>query len=129
MLFRLALLSVAAILPMAGCDLLTGAKGKDGEAMGYACRVSNKLPEDCMKENSTYTPTSILAGWKMADKDIKDRKADMSSGKGQPPVDGMAEGAPKAAAGGKSEGTAPPAEAKMDAAPAPAAPPQEPEKH
>ncbi len=41
--------------------------------MGYACRVSDKLPEDCMKENSAYTPTAILTGWKNADTDIKDK--------------------------------------------------------
>ncbi|MBU0593018.1 MAG: hypothetical protein KKH74_04680 [Gammaproteobacteria bacterium] len=64
------LLLLAAALPLAGCELLSGGdKGKDGESIGYACRLSDKLPEDCMKENSTYTPTSILEGWKRADKE------------------------------------------------------------
>lgn len=79
------LLLLAAALPLAGCGMLGGGdKGKDGESIGYACRVSSKLPEDCMKENETYPPTSILDGWKAADKDVKDRKIDPLMGKSQP---------------------------------------------
>lgn len=69
-------LLLVAALPLTGCEMLTGGdKGKDGESIGYACRVSDKLPEDCMKENSTYTPTSILTGWKHAESDLKEKKA------------------------------------------------------
>ncbi|MDZ7656384.1 MAG: hypothetical protein U0997_10610 [Sulfurimicrobium sp.] len=67
------LLLLAAALPLAGCEMLSGGdKGKDGESIGYACRLSDKLPEDCMKENATYTPTSILTGWKRADTEKKE---------------------------------------------------------
>lgn len=67
-----------------GCDRLTGAdqqKILDAEAIGYACRVSLKTPEDCMKENETMSPTSILTGWKSADKDIDRELIDPSMGK------------------------------------------------
>lgn len=76
---------LAAALPLAGCEMLGGGdKGKDGESIGYACRVSNKLPEDCMKENNTYAPTAILTGWKAADKDVKDMKVGPQPGNAQP---------------------------------------------
>lgn len=66
-----------------GCDKITGAgeqKISDAEAIGYACRVSLKKPEDCMKENETQSTTSVLAGWKAADKDISERTLDPSMG-------------------------------------------------
>lgn len=67
------LLLLAAALPLAGCEMLSGGdKNKDGESIGFACRLSDKLPEDCMKENNTYTPTSILTGWKRADTEKKE---------------------------------------------------------
>ena len=79
---------LAAALPLAGCEMLSGGdKGKDGESIGYACRLSDKLPEDCMKENPTYTPTSILTGWKRADTEKKEaahgpaKPADEAAGK------------------------------------------------
>lgn len=73
-----------AALSVVGCDRISGAadqKIADAEAIGYACRVSLKKPEDCMKENEAQSPSSVLDGWKAADKDIKDRKinADMSN--------------------------------------------------
>lgn len=78
--------------------LAGGDKGKDGEAVGYACRVSNKLPEDCMKENNAYAPTSILNGWKTADKDIKGGGAAEPAKEGEPKPEGElpAEGEPAA---------------------------------
>ncbi|OGS91832.1 MAG: hypothetical protein A2061_04855 [Gallionellales bacterium GWA2_59_43] len=69
---------------LAGCDRLTGEADRkiyDAEAIGYACRVSLKVPEDCMKENDGQSPTSILAGWKKANKDIEDNVIDPSMGK------------------------------------------------
>lgn len=69
---------------LAGCDRLTGEadrKTYDAEAVGYACRVSLKVPEDCMKENEGHSPTSVLAGWKKANKDIEDNVIDPSMGK------------------------------------------------
>lgn len=65
--------------------MLSGDKGKDGESIGYACRLSNKLPEDCMKENPAYTPTSILDGWKRAE---KEKKADPHLGTGEAKPEG-----------------------------------------
>lgn len=71
------------ILALAGCDKLTGAadqKIADAEAIGFACRVADKQPEVCMKENDAYSPSSILDGWKSADQDIKDGKLGGKSG-------------------------------------------------
>ncbi len=80
------LLPIAA-LALVGCDRITGAdqqKTLDAEAIGYACRISLKTPEDCMKENETQSPTSVLYGWKEADKDVKEKAIDPSMGKNQP---------------------------------------------
>jgi hypothetical protein len=97
MSFRAALLFLlAAALPLGGCEMLAGAdKGKDGESVGYACRLSSKLPEDCMKENDIYTPTSILEGWKRGEKEVREGKVGSLTGKSQP---AESEGAPKAEA-------------------------------
>ena len=73
-----------ALLALAGCDRITGAdqqKALDAEAIGYSCRISLKPPEDCMKENDTHSPTSILFGWKEADRDIKEKAIDPTMGK------------------------------------------------
>jgi hypothetical protein len=82
---RLALLIAA--LGLTGCDRLTGADQQrifDAEAIGYACRISLKTPEDCMKENEALSPTSILSGWKAANKDIEGQLIDPSMGKNPP---------------------------------------------
>jgi len=76
-----------AALGLVGCDRITGAgqqKTLDAEAIGYACRISLKTPEDCMKENETYSPTSVLYGWKEADKDVQSKVIDPSMGKDLP---------------------------------------------
>jgi hypothetical protein len=91
------LLPIAA-LALAGCDRISGAdqqKVFDAEAIGYSCRISLKLPEDCMKENDTHSPTSILFGWKEADRDVKEKAIDPSMGKSAPQA---AQSAPPAAA-------------------------------
>jgi len=83
MRFRQFVLPLAALL-LFGCDRITGAdvkKNLDAEAIGYACRISLKTPEDCMKENEAQSPTSVLYGWKEADKDIKEKTLDPSMGK------------------------------------------------
>jgi len=67
---------------LSGCDKLTGVadqKSADAEAIGYACRISQKQPEACMKENETFSPSLILDGWKSADKDILDKVIDVGS--------------------------------------------------
>ena len=77
MMLRHAVLIIA--LATTGCDKITGVaqqKISDAEAIGYACRVSFKKPEDCMKENDAQSPTSVLTGWKAADKDIHDKALD-----------------------------------------------------
>ncbi|HEU0234186.1 MAG TPA: hypothetical protein VFQ94_03545 [Gallionella sp.] len=82
---RPSILLIAA-LTLVGCDRITGAgqqKTLDAEAIGYACRISLKTPEDCMKENEVQSPTSILLGWKEADKDIKEKAIDPNMGKHQ----------------------------------------------
>ncbi len=71
------------LIALAGCDKINGVaeqKISDAEAIGYACRVSLKKPEDCMKENEAQSTTSVLAGWKAADKDITERSLDPSMG-------------------------------------------------
>ncbi|MCX7627263.1 MAG: hypothetical protein N2Z69_02465 [Methylophilaceae bacterium] len=92
-----------ATLLLAGCDKLTGAadqKIADAEAIGFACRVSQKSPEDCMKENEAHPPSAILDGWKTADEEIKEgkldpamsniavKKEDPASGETQKPTEG-----------------------------------------
>jgi len=75
---------MAGALALIGCDKITGADEKkilDAEAIGYACRVSQKAPENCMKENETQSPTSILKGWKAANNDIEEQVIDPSMGK------------------------------------------------
>lgn len=83
---------------LSGCDKLTGAadqKSADAEAIGYACRISQKQPEVCMKENETFSPSLILDGWKSADKDILDKVIDVGSISGISAESGKpAEGAP-----------------------------------
>jgi hypothetical protein len=83
MLLRHALVLLMISVATSGCDQITGAAEKkisDAEAIGYACRVSLKKPEDCMKENEVQSTTSVLAGWKAADKDIAERTLDPSMG-------------------------------------------------
>jgi hypothetical protein len=78
-----------ATLALAGCDMITGAgeqKNRDAEAIGYACRVSLKAPETCMKENEAQSPTSILKGWKDAEKDIAEEAIDPTMGNKPAPV-------------------------------------------
>lgn len=99
-------------LILSGCERLTGAaeqKIRDAEAIGYACRVSAKVPEECMKENEAHSPTFILKGWKNADRDINDGTLDPSMGKNAPashvthPESAVLESSSKA--GEKTEGT------------------------
>lgn len=73
-------------LALVACDRITGEatqKILDAEAIGYACRVSLKAPEDCMKENEAQSPSSVLDGWKQADKDISKKTLDPLMGKGK----------------------------------------------
>ncbi|MBI3222101.1 MAG: hypothetical protein HYZ46_03275 [Nitrosomonadales bacterium] len=90
-----------AAFTLVGCDRITGADKKkilDAEAIGYACRVSLKAPEDCMKENDTHSPTHLLNGWKEADKDISNQVLDPTMGKkAAPTAAGPAPAAPVAA--------------------------------
>lgn len=100
-------------LTLAGCDRLTGADTKkmlNAEAIGYACRVSLKAPEDCMQENESHSPTYILNGWKEADKDINNQVLDPSMGKNSPPPAAVA-GTPPAAPPQPDKGGTPTAKA------------------
>jgi hypothetical protein len=86
-MFSRIFLLLTAAFALAGCDRLKGGvdqKALDAEAIGYACRVSLKPPEDCMKENDTHSPTSILYGWKEADRDIREKTIDPSMGQSSP---------------------------------------------
>lgn len=78
------LVPLIALLLLDGCDRITGEADKkilNAQAVGYACRISMKTPEDCMKENDTQSPTYILSGWKSADQDINERVLDPTMGK------------------------------------------------
>lgn len=107
-MFRRATALLIVAIASTGCDRLTGAaeqKVSDAEAIGYACRVAAKQPEDCMKENDSKSPSSILLGWKAADKDIVDKTLDPSMGKdsasAEPPAtDAGAQGDQKTAGDG-----------------------------
>jgi hypothetical protein len=82
---------------LTACDRLSGVatqKILDAEAIGYACRVSLKAPEDCMKDNEAQSPSSVLEGWKAADQDIHDKVIDPSMGKAPPAVVTPASGVP-----------------------------------
>ena len=73
-------------LALVACDRITGEatqKILDAEAIGYACRVSLKAPEDCMKANDAQSPSSVLDGWKQADKDISKKTIDPLMGQGK----------------------------------------------
>ncbi len=79
MQLRLAISLLTFAFASTACDQITGEasqKAFDAEAIGYACRVSMKKPEDCMKDNESQSPNSILTGWRSADKDITDGKLD-----------------------------------------------------
>ncbi|PIV15572.1 MAG: hypothetical protein COS43_01595 [Gallionellales bacterium CG03_land_8_20_14_0_80_55_15] len=80
---RHALVSLLLAVAVSGCDRITGVaeqKTKDAEAIGYACRVSATAPADCIANNDTHSPTSLLAGWKAADQDILAKRLDPSMG-------------------------------------------------
>ncbi len=104
-------------LLLAGCEFeIPGQKAKDASAMGYACRVSKKSPEQCMRENPDFSQTAILEGWREADVDVKDKKVDTNFPPPPPVILKPAESAKKAE--GEAEG-----EAVPEPEPAPAAPP------
>lgn len=103
-----------ALLFLAGCDQLTGAadqKIADAEAIGFACRVSQKTPEACMKENEAQSPSAILDGWKAADEDIK-------AGKLDPTMRNVAAPSGEDATAGSEDKPAEPAEEEKKAEPA-----------
>jgi hypothetical protein len=133
-MLRRSSLLIMCLLALSGCDKINKAmnggvdpKVQDAEAVGYACRVSQKSPQDCMKENDGQSPASVLDGWKKAEKDIKEQVIDPSMSntlphKAEPaPVEGATE---KPAEEGKSDANAKPDEqpkpneAKSDAKPA-----------
>lgn len=113
---QVALASLICLL-LGGCDKLTGAaaqKVADAEAIGYACRVSLKTPEACMKENEAQSPSSVLDGWKAADQDIKEKTIATDFAK---PMDDSAAGDEKPAEDAKpADDATKPEDAKADAA-------------
>lgn len=80
-------LLLIAVLALSACDKITGEgerKEQNASSVGFACRVSFKAPEECMKENEALSPTAILKGWKEADKEINDSKLDPLMKKNNP---------------------------------------------
>lgn len=119
----IALLTLS-LLALTGCDKLTGAADQqvaNAEAIGFACRVSLKSPEDCMKENDAHSPSYILDGWKAADEDIKAGKLDPSMGGRKPSMTLSDTQAEEAAAAEAPSTETPAAEAAPAGAAAPAA--------
>ena len=75
---RVLLLFMAALL-MTGCDKIQGlidTRAPDAKAVGYSCRLANKLPEACMAANPKQPQSYVLAGWQKADEEIKGGVAD-----------------------------------------------------
>lgn len=73
------LVVVTAALFISGCDkvnALIDTKSSDAKAVGYACRMAQKLPNVCMAENPKQPQSYILEGWQKADEEIKDGVAD-----------------------------------------------------
>ena len=126
---------LACILPallLAGCEI-PGQKTKDAAAMGYACRVSKKSPEQCMRENPPFSQTAILDGWREADMDVKDKKVDTNFLPPPPvvikPPAVKKEGEAGAEGEKKPEGEVPPEEEKKpEAKPVETPKPAEPQK-
>ncbi|BBI98611.1 hypothetical protein FGKAn22_03040 [Ferrigenium kumadai] len=113
-----------AAITLVGCDRITGAADQkiyDAEAIGYACRLSYKPPEDCMKENESQSPTSILSGWKAADKAIKEGIVDPAMGRHQAAPQPVA---PAVAAQSEVKPAEPAAASKVESASAPKAAPE-----
>lgn len=74
-----ALVVIATTLLLSGCDkiaTLIDTKAADAKAVGYSCRMANKLPNICMAENPKQAQSYLLAGWQKADEEIKDGIAD-----------------------------------------------------
>ncbi len=73
------LVVVIAALLLGGCDkiaTLIDTKAADAKAVGYSCRLANKLPNVCMAENPKHAQSYILSGWQKADAEIKEGIAD-----------------------------------------------------
>jgi uncharacterized protein YceK len=73
------LVVLIATLLLGGCDKISSlidTKAADAKAVGYSCRMANKLPNICMAENPKQPQSYILAGWQKADEEIKDGVAD-----------------------------------------------------
>ena len=71
---------ICSVFLLGGClDQFTNKKDpaiRDAEAIGFACRLSDKSPETCMKEYNSMSPAAILDGWKAADVEVKEHKAE-----------------------------------------------------
>lgn len=86
---------VLAALLLAGCNFeIPGQKAKDAAAMGYACRISKKSPEQCMRESPAFSQNAILDGWREADNDVKEKKVDTDFSAPPPFKSAVAEGEP-----------------------------------
>jgi uncharacterized protein YceK len=75
------LVLLIAVLLMTGCDKIQGlidTRAADAKAVGYSCRMANKLPNVCMAEHPKDPQSYVLAGWQQADEEIKAGEADPS---------------------------------------------------
>ena len=75
---RALVIFIAALL-LTGCDKVQGlidTRAADAKAVGYSCRMANKLPNVCMAEHPKDPQSYVLAGWQKADEEIKAGEAD-----------------------------------------------------
>jgi hypothetical protein len=85
---RLALVILAAVAPLAGCDMIGGALGiespektaavreADGKAIGGACRHAGRAIEDCFALNRKADKAAIFAGWRDMNDYMRENKVD-----------------------------------------------------
>ena len=123
---RLALVILAVLAPLAGCDMIGGALGiespektaavreADGKAIGGACRHAGRAIEDCFALNRKADKAAIFAGWRDMNDYMRENKIDpvtpqlaaqATRAKPAPAEAEEAQGVPKAAApSGQSRG-------------------------
>ena len=81
-MLRRALLLLAILIPLAGCDQLgleaasvTAARVEaDGKAVGAACRHGGRAIEDCFTLNKRVDKAAIYAGWRDMDDYMRENK-------------------------------------------------------
>jgi len=85
---RLALIALAVVVPLAGCDLL-GIEGAsavaarreaEGKAIGGACRHAARSIEACYAANKKADKAAVFAGWREMNDYMRENKIDAMPG-------------------------------------------------